>query len=526
MCAESSRSALHTSQNMTMPPATIAALAESEAWPRVEAWLRNHALGDVNATTGLHRATALSFAVQYGQADILEQLLLHVDIDVDKANDMGRTPLHEAASRGRWPIANALLRSYANINAIDKHGRTPLHYATEADCDAMVRGLLKANANPHVKDKAGRLPIDVTIDVAMRNLLHTAMASDTDCALRGDWWELERRAATHTLADVNVVFGIPRWTLLSYAARENQGTFVHHLLRCDGVDINKTNRDGMTALHEAAQRDHQDVLVALIEAGANALLKNKEGQLPIQLATMDGRFRMLLASGLSFGECAQRGLWSDVARRVDARSITDINTPIDEKRYTLLSLAARHDQLSLVRRLVEYDGIDLDAASIDGRTALHEAAAKNRVGILALLLHAGANTRLKTMRGETPRDMATVECRRLLEAMEGMLPRHPVAAAKDGLACPQCTYANGIYDTNCAMCEFAFASSAKGPCDIAALEAEVDRLREATLCSICEELVKDTVFLCGHETCGACATQMKSCPTCRKPINVRIRRFV
>ncbi|KDO30701.1 hypothetical protein SPRG_04603 [Saprolegnia parasitica CBS 223.65] len=511
---------------MTMAPATIAALAESGAWPRVEAWLRNHTLGDVNATAGLHDATALSFAVQYGQADVLEQLLCHVDIDVDKANDMGRTPLHEAASRGRWPIADALLRSYANINAIDKHGRTPLHYATEADCDAMVRGLLYANANPHIKDKAGRLPIDVTIDVAMRTLLQAAMASDADCALRGDWRELERRAATHTLADVNIVFGIPRWTLLSYAARENQGALVHHLLRCDGVDINRANKDGMTALHEAAQRDHHDVLVALVEAGANALLKNKEGQLPIQLATTDGRFRMLLASDLSFGECAQRGLWSDVARRVDARSITDINTRIGEKRYTLLSLAARHDKLSVVRRLIEYDGVDLNAANIDGRTALHEAAAKNRIAILALLLHAGANTRSKTKSDETPRDVATVECRRLLEAMEGMVPRHRLTAAKDGLVCPQCTYANGIYDAHCAMCEFEFASSAKGPGDIAALEAEVERLHEATLCSICEELVKDTVFLCGHETCGACATKMKNCPTCRKPINVRIRRFV
>ncbi|TMW56867.1 hypothetical protein Poli38472_006877 [Pythium oligandrum] len=58
-------------------------------------------------------------------------------------------------------------------------------------------------------------------------------------------------------------------------------------------------------------------------------------------------------------------------------------------------------------------------------------------------------------------------------------------------------------------------------------QAEIDlsRLQESLLCCICEDRKKDTVFQCGHETCEACASLLTQCPTCRQPIQVRIRRY-
>lgn len=56
-------------------------------------------------------------------------------------------------------------------------------------------------------------------------------------------------------------------------------------------------------------------------------------------------------------------------------------------------------------------------------------------------------------------------------------------------------------------------------------ELELTRLQEELLCGICEERRKDTVFQCGHETCRLCADLLSDCPTCRAPIQVRIKRF-
>jgi hypothetical protein len=56
-------------------------------------------------------------------------------------------------------------------------------------------------------------------------------------------------------------------------------------------------------------------------------------------------------------------------------------------------------------------------------------------------------------------------------------------------------------------------------------EMELSRLQESLLCCICEDRTKDTVFQCGHETCGQCAAMVSQCPTCRQDIQVRIRRY-
>nr|CCA16094.1 copinelike protein putative [Albugo laibachii Nc14] len=56
-------------------------------------------------------------------------------------------------------------------------------------------------------------------------------------------------------------------------------------------------------------------------------------------------------------------------------------------------------------------------------------------------------------------------------------------------------------------------------------EEELVKLQEELLCCICEEKRKNLVFQCGHETCDTCAVPLKECPTCRQPIQIRIKRF-
>ncbi|GLE01336.1 hypothetical protein PINS_up010166 [Pythium insidiosum] len=63
------------------------------------------------------------------------------------------------------------------------------------------------------------------------------------------------------------------------------------------------------------------------------------------------------------------------------------------------------------------------------------------------------------------------------------------------------------------------------PRQLSQAEVELMRLQDQLSCPICLERPKDMVFQCGHETCQICATLVSECPTCRQPIQVRIRRY-
>ncbi len=49
--------------------------------------------------------------------------------DVNKANRIGRTPMHYAALDGNLEVVKLLLKYNAKVNPNDNDGYTPLHYA-------------------------------------------------------------------------------------------------------------------------------------------------------------------------------------------------------------------------------------------------------------------------------------------------------------------------------------------------------------------------------------------------------------
>jgi ankyrin repeat protein len=55
-----------------------------------------------------------------------------------------------------------------------------------------------------------------------------------------------------------------------------------------GADVNATQRGGFTALQEAAQRGHADLIDVLLAAGADKSLRNDEGNNAVGLACMAG----------------------------------------------------------------------------------------------------------------------------------------------------------------------------------------------------------------------------------------------
>lgn len=66
-----------------------------------------------------------------GQTDVVAEVLAAGSCVIDARDDMGRTPLLQAAHAGHAAVVGQLLRAGAAVDAADSVGRTPLFAAAE-----------------------------------------------------------------------------------------------------------------------------------------------------------------------------------------------------------------------------------------------------------------------------------------------------------------------------------------------------------------------------------------------------------
>ena len=101
-------------------------------------------------------------AAKAGDVASVQQLLSN-DPSLIKARDTdGSTPLHCATWKGHLEVVALLLKSGADVNAINENehwGTTPLHAAAHANQAAIANLLLEHGANVKAKDKEGRTPM-------------------------------------------------------------------------------------------------------------------------------------------------------------------------------------------------------------------------------------------------------------------------------------------------------------------------------------------------------------------------------
>ena len=156
----------------------------------------------------------------------------------------GATPLHLAAIGGSSEAIEALLRSHADLNAVDAEGHTPLLCAIIAGRERAVEALLDAGADPEICGGDGRTP------------LHVAAAGGNVDAVRA-------------------------------------------LLKA-GATTSATDADGDTPLHLAASRTATEVVALLLDAGGDPDRPGYLGRTPYSIARASGDqelIRLMIAHG-------------------------------------------------------------------------------------------------------------------------------------------------------------------------------------------------------------------------------------
>ena len=200
---------------------------------------------------------------------------------INFADARGRTLLHQAVEGAREnnDRVNALLAAGADPNAADKQGRTPFHLAMQLRNDGydyrrgeLIRTLLTNKASANFADKEGRTPLHLLLG-----------ATNTYYRPFNQWGD---------------VFADPRW---DFAARDRDGQTPLHLWAArmenswDDLEsfkriltnrslVNVTNFAGDTPLHIALRANKDHAARALMQIGANPVLKNLHGETALRLA--------------------------------------------------------------------------------------------------------------------------------------------------------------------------------------------------------------------------------------------------
>lgn len=184
--------------------------------------------------------------------------------------------LHRAAWHGDLPKLKSLIATGANLDARDARGRTPLHVATHARQREAVKLLAKAGAKLDAleDDRYDAVTIaSVADDVPTLALLLSLGASAKQVTSRYDG------------------------TALIAAAHLGHDEVVRQLIAA-GAPLDHVNNLHWTAAIEAVVLGdggprHQRTLAALVDAGANLQLADRQGNTPLQLAKARGYTAMV-----------------------------------------------------------------------------------------------------------------------------------------------------------------------------------------------------------------------------------------
>ena len=107
----------------------------------------------------LQGSTPLHQAARKGHGSVV-QILLYNGADIERENDMGKTPLLIAVSSRQINVICRLLDKGADPNRAHRQdGGTPLHRAAREGCEDVMKLLLERGADPHKANQVGATPL-------------------------------------------------------------------------------------------------------------------------------------------------------------------------------------------------------------------------------------------------------------------------------------------------------------------------------------------------------------------------------
>lgn len=264
-------------------------LAAWKGRPGLVAVLLEH--GALTETLNHRKMSAFLAAGIRGDLATVALLLDKYHADANQADPSGFTLLHRAADNSNAELARILLKHGADPNLCRSESISPLYDAISSGTAEVVRLLLEAGASVRPARGNEWRPLDAVAQngsVEIARLLIEQGARPDGPALFA--------AANSGNAGVVKLF-LEHGADLKYTENTWQRTALHtahsaevvRVLVQAGMDIEVKNEIGETPLHEAAHFAPPEVVVALLELGADPHAVSHWKQTPLQVA--EGRDR-------------------------------------------------------------------------------------------------------------------------------------------------------------------------------------------------------------------------------------------
>jgi uncharacterized protein len=407
--------------------------------------------------------TALDWAVRQDDRDMADRLI-KAGADVKAANRYGVTPLYLACVNGSAPMIEKLLAAGADANSATTEGETALMTVARTGAVEAAKVLLAHGADVNSKEQwRQQTPLMWAVAESHPEMAQELIAHGADVNARQVTWNWERQVTKEPREKWMPLGGL---TPLLFAARQGCVECARILVKA-GAEVNAADPNNISPVLMAAINGHYDVAAFLLDQGADPNIADETGRTALyaavdmhtmpasnrpspdevenKLTSMD-LINALLAHGANVNaQLKKLQPYRTKLDRGDDTMLTTGTTPLlraakagdAEAMQALLGkgadpkLATRFGITPLMaaaglgtkeedttgRKKTEAEaiasiklclaaGVDVNAADLQGDTALHGAAQKGYDQVVQFLVDHGAKLDIKDKRGHTPLDAA------------------------------------------------------------------------------------------------------------------------
>lgn len=296
---------------------------------------------EADGTTALHWAS-------YRDDETLVDLLLRAGATVNAANDLGATPLWAASQNGSAAMVRRLLQAGANPNLALLRGETPLMVASRSGNPEVVEQLIAKGALPNARGARGQTALMWAAAQQHADVVKVLIAHGADIHARSDTWTMVMAVFPHGMLEYNRAIPHGADTALMFAARVGDLASAKLLLAA-GANVNDADAWGVSAMTMAAHSGFTDLVEFLLENGADPNAA-AAGFTALQIAVVRRDERMVSAL-LARGANANTPLRTWTPTR---RSSKDFNFEPPLVGATPYWLAARFAEPGIMRLLLTH----------------------------------------------------------------------------------------------------------------------------------------------------------------------------
>ena len=421
------------------------------------ALLKQHV--DVNAAEA-DGTTALHWAAHWGDLETVDALLA-VGANVTALNRYGATPLSEAVRIGGAPLIEKLLQAGADPNTlVTAQAETVLMKASRDGNAGAVKALLEHGAEVNAKENfRGQTALMWAAAEGHADIVSLLAAHGADLNVRS--YDRDTTSPKMEAGTPSAPIARGGLTALLFAARQGEMDTTRALLDAK-ADINAVDSDGNNALTLAILNNHFDLTQMLIDRGADPNVAAKNGRTAlysaVEMHDMDWSPRParkdtdkttsmdIIHSLLDHKANVNAQLTAPAPIEKHAQDMGDKTLGAGTTAFTRAArsadvelmhylldkganpkLVGKDDQTALLAAAgVNYNdhirgteaealeavklcvslGLDVNAATDKGVTALHGAAQRGADSIAKYLISKGANVNARNKRGFTALDLA------------------------------------------------------------------------------------------------------------------------